>query len=212
MSGTLEEQTGIKRLEKKKGRLWGFMLREAPGKVKPLSPTSTAGRLRHLMMSTIKTTSSFLKSKMGENGPASMFEHQANEFASRYENRSFRADMLAKNTIRFNFQPLGAEASYSGDAEAARIVVERCPLPQRFLNQPEFLEQITFDQKPLIEMQSADTLTGKGEWPPKRIEPCSMCKILMPRIGEKLGFKWESGLTKDTPPRCFFTITVNREK
>ncbi len=163
-------------------------------------------------MSTIKTTGSYLRSRMGENGLTSMFEHQADEFASRYEKRSFRADMLARSTIRFNFQPLGAEASYSGDAESARIMVDRCPLPQRFLNRPEFLEQITFDQKPLLEMQSADTLTGKGEWPPKRIEPCSMCKILMPRIGEKLGFEWESGLTNDAPPRCFFTITVSQEK
>ena len=122
------------------------------------------------------------------------------------------ADLLAKNTIRFNFQPLGIEVSYSGDAEVAEILVERCPLPHRFLNQPEFLEQLIFEPKPLLEGCQADTPTSKGEWPPKRVESCSLCRIVMPRIGEKLGFKGEGGVTKDGPPMCFFTISVRPDE
>lgn len=212
MSDMPERPSGIKRLEKKKGRLWGFIRREAPGTVEPLSPAGMTQRLRHLMMSSIKTTGSFLRGRMGEGGLKNMFEHQAEEFASSALRPHLRADLLAKNTIRYNFQPLGIEASYSGDAEVAEILVERCPLPQRFLNQPEFLEQLTFEQKPLLEGFQADTLTAKGEWPPKRVESCSLCRIVMPGIGEKLGFKWEGGVTKDRPPKCFFTISVRPDE
>ena len=212
MSDIPERSAGIKRLEKKKGRLWGILSRVAPGTVEPLSPVGMTQRLRHIMMSSIKTTGSFLRSRMGEMGLKNMFEHQAEEFASSAMRPHIRADLLAKNTIRFNFQPLGMEASYSGDAESARILVERCPLPQRFLDKPEFLEQLTFEQRPLLEGFQADTLTARGEWPPKKVESCSVCRIVMPRVGEKLGFEWTGGLTGDAPPKCFFTISVKPEE
>jgi len=214
MSETQERQTGIKRLEKRRGRLWGFIRREAPGTVEPLNPLRMTHRLRHLMMSSIKTTSSYLRSRLGERGLTGMFEHQADEFASSWKRTDLRADVLARNTILYNFQPLGLEANYSGDAEVATIVVESCPLPQRFLSKPEFLWESSFEQPFLITpaMFASDTLTSRGEWPPKKVESCNVCRIVMPKMGERLGFDWEIGLTKQKPRRCMFTIRAKPKK
>jgi len=210
MAESDERTAGIKRLEKRKGRLWGFMKREPPGVISPLTPAKMTRRLRHLMMSTIKTTSSFLRGQMGEGGLTSMFEHQAEEFASTAKRFVLKADKLARDTIVYNFQPLGIEATYTGDAGEARIVVESCPLPQRFLKQPEFLEELTFDEGSRISGSdfASDSLTSKGEWPPKKLESCSVCRVVMPRMGERLGFQWERGTTGGRPPKCTFTITV----
>jgi hypothetical protein len=209
-----ERPKGIKKLEKRKGRLWGFIRREAPGTVEPLNPIRMTKRLRHLMMSSIKTTSSYLRRRLGERELTSMFEHQADEFASSWMRTVLLADALARNMILYNFQPLGMEANYSGDAEVATIVVESCPLPQRFLNQPEILEERSFDLPPLLSSTdfASDTLTARGEWPPKRLESCNMCRVVMPKMGERLGFEWEVGLTEKKPRRCMFTIRVKPKK
>jgi hypothetical protein len=209
-----ERPKGIKKLEKRKGRLWGFIRREAPGTVEPLNPIRMTKRLRHLMMSSIKTTSSYLRRRLGERELTSMFEHQADEFASSWMRTVLLADALARNMILYNFQPLGMEANYSGDAEVATIVVESCPLPQRFLNQPEFLEERSFDLPPLLSSTdfASDTLTSRGEWPPKRVESCNMCRVVMPKMGERIGFEWEVGLTEQKPRRCMFTIRVKPKK
>ena len=214
MSEPPERPTGIKRLEKRKGRLWGFIRREAPGTVEPLNPLRMTYRLRHLMMSSIKATGSYLRRRLGERGLTGMFEHQADEFASSFRRTHLLADALARNTILYNFQPLGMEASYSGDAEVAMIVVESCPLPQRFLTRLEFLEEQSFDLPPLITTTAfaSDTLTSRGEWPPKKVESCNVCRIVMPKMGEKLGFDWEIGLTEQKPRRCTFTIRVKPKK
>lgn len=214
MSEPQERPKGIKKLEKRKGRLWGFIRREAPGTVEPLNPIRMTKRLRHLMMSSIKTTSSYLRRRLGERELTSMFEHQADEFASSWMRTVLLADALARNMILYNFQPLGMEANYSGDAEVATIVVESCPLPQRFLNQPEFLEERSFDLPPLLSSTdfASDTLTSRGEWPPKRVESCNMCRVVMPKMGERIGFEWEVGLTEQKPRRCMFTIRVKPKK
>jgi hypothetical protein len=214
MSETQERQTGIKRLEKRKGRLWGFIRREAPGTVEPLNPLRMTQRLRHLMMSSIKTTGSYLRRRLGERGLTSMFEHQADEFASSWMRTDLLADALARNTILYNFQPLGMDANYSGDAEVATIVVESCPLPQRFLTRPEFLEERSYDMPPLLTSTdfASDTLTSRGDWPPKKVESCNVCRIVMPKMGERLGFDWEVGLTEKKPRRCTFTIRVKPKK
>lgn len=206
-----ERTAGIKRLETRKGRFWGFMKKEPPGVITPLPPVKMTRRLRHLMMSTVKTTSSFLRGTMGEGGLTNMFEHQAEEFASTSKRLVLKADKLARDTIVYNFQPLGIEATYTGDADEARIVVESCPLPQRFLKQPEFLEELTFDEESRISGSdfAGESLTARGEWPPKKLESCSVCRVVMPRIGERLGFQWESGTTEGRPVKCTFTITVN---
>jgi hypothetical protein len=209
-----EKPKGIKRLEKRKGRLWGFIRRGDPGTVEPLNPLRMTKRLRHLMMSSIKTTSSYLRRRLGERELTSMFEHQADEFASSWMRTVLLADAMARNMILYNFQPLGMEANYSGDAEVATIVVESCPLPQRFLNQPEFLEERSFDLPPLLSSTdfASDTLTSRGEWPPKRVESCNMCRVVMPKMGERIGFEWEVGLTEQKPRRCMFTIRVKPKK
>jgi hypothetical protein len=206
-----EAPSGIKRLEKRKGRLWGFLRREDPGVVTPLSSDRMTRRLRNLIMYSTKTMGSFLRSRMGERGLTSLFEHQAEEFASSWRKSLYGADKLARDTIMYNFQPLGIEAVYSGDREVAQIVVEECPLPQRLMRQPEFLEEITFVEKSLLSSSdfAGDNLTAKGEWPPKKLESCSVCRIVMPRIGERLGFEWEIGMTKAIPRRCLFTIRVS---
>jgi len=208
VSETSERQTGIKRLEKRKGRFWGFLRRSDPGTVEPLSPIRMTQRLRHLMMLSIKATSSFLRSRMGERGLTSLFEHQAEEFASSSKGSLLKADILARDTIIFHFQPLGMEAVYSGDAEVAQIVVESCPLPERLIQGAQFLADRVFEHEILLEGFGGDTLTARGEWPPKKDESCYLCRIVMPKIGEKLGFKWEHSLTKGIYPRCIFTIKM----
>jgi len=206
--------TGIKRLEKKKGRLWGFLRRKVPGMVNPLSPGRMAQRIRHLFISSIKTTSSYMRGLVGDSGLRSMFEYQAREFASGWGKWRWSADRIAEQMIRLNFQPLGMKAEYSGDAEVATIVVTKCPLPQKFLEEPEFLVELSFDSelKSPIEDLRVSSHTARGEWPPRSVEACAVCRIVTPRIGEKLGFTWERGLTDHKPPQCFFTIRVSPEK
>lgn len=205
---------GIKRLEKKRGRLWGFVRRGLPGVVSPLDPSMTAGRLRHLMTSFVKTMSSYVKSRMGEDVLKDMLEHQAEEFASNVGQWRWGAAQIAENLIRLNFQPLGMQAEYSGDSEAARIVVKSCPLPQRFLQNPEllmaFFESEGQDFKGLLAL--GESLTAKGEWPPKTLEACSLCKVVIPRVGEKMDFTWEHEMTDDKPPNCSFDIRTTHNK
>jgi len=203
--------TGIKRLEKKEGRLWGFISRKAEGVVEPLSPLRMAQRLRDLLTSSVKTTSSYMKSKMGEGDLRSMFEYQGVQFAEYMrgqEKLRWRADQIAMAMIKLNFQPLGMEAEYSGDADVATIVVTSCPLPQMFIQRVDFLTEYLPSQKPILE-GFGDTLPTKGEWPPRSVEVCAFCRIVTPKIGEKIGFTWEHSLKKDERPvRCCFTIKV----
>jgi hypothetical protein len=119
---------------------------------------------------------------------------------------------LARWTIKYNLQPQGIEATYFGDEKEAVIETQSCPLPQKILAVPEFLYQRSFDEKPLFSDFGADTLTSKGEWPPKKLESCHTCKVIMPKIGDILGFTWEHGLTEGPYRKCMFTITLNEKK
>lgn len=206
--------SGIKRLERRRGRIWGFLRRERPGVVSSLSPLQIAGRLRHLMMSSVKTAGSYVRRRMGEDGLREMMEHQATEFALNVRRRSWGADQLAGSLIKLNFQPLGMDAEYEGDSKAATILVKSCPLPQRFLQSPEllvgFFESDMGDFKGLQSL--GESLTAKGEWPPKTMETCFLCRVVMPRVGDEVGFEWERGVTDDKPPRCFFKIKVGHNK
>jgi len=208
VSETPERPVGIKKLEKRKGPLWGLLRREAPGVVEPLSPERMTQRLRRLMMLSVRATSSFMRDRMGEDGLTSLFEHQADEFASISGGAPSKADNLARDMIIFQLQPLGMEAVYSGDAEVAEIVVESCPLPERFIRQYKFLDDRTFEEETLLEGFGGDTLTARGEWPPKKVEACYLCRIVMPKIGERLGFTWDISLTKGIYPRCVFIIKM----
>lgn len=210
MSETQETPTGIKRLEKRKGRMWGFLRKEKTGVIEPLPPSHMTLRLRHLMMSSIKSMGNFLRNIIGESGMTEMFEYQAEEFATESLKPKMQADTLARNMIKYNYQPLGIEATFEGNDEFSKIIVQRCPLPQRLLSPPEFFKQFTFEQSRFMEDFGAGTLTARGEWPPKRVESCYLCKIVMPKIGEKLGFSWEGGLTDETYRKCYFDIKMKK--
>jgi hypothetical protein len=206
-----KKPTGIKRLEKKRGRLWGLLGRGEEGIV-PLSPSAMISRLRHILMSSVKTTTSFIRNQLGEGTLSEMLDHQASEFASRRMKLSYGADQMAENIIRLNFQPLGLEAEYKGNRDEASITVKNCPLPDRFLHIPELLI-MRGEQRGGLKglIGSGDSLTARGEWPPKRPEVCSLCRVILPRVSEERGFTWTYGLTRDRPPQCFFTLKSGPE-
>ena len=206
------DDTSIKRLEKREGRFWLFKRKVPLGTVEPLSQAQMTARLRNLWIYTMKTIGNFLREAIGEKGLQDMYEHQAEEYANSSKIFSLKADDLAIKTIKYNLQPQGLEATYSGNEKEATITILNCPLPQKLLETPEFLQQISFDQEPLFVDFGAGTHTARGEWPPKRLESCHTCLIVMPKIGEKLGFTWEHGLTDGAYRKCFFKITVNGKK
>jgi len=204
--------TGIKRLETRIGRLWGFR-REEKGVVPRLSPEKTMGRLVHLFIASIDTIGSFLREKMGESGLKSVFEYQGDKFGEGWEKQAWRADDIAKNMIRLNFQPFGMEARYSGDKEKATIFVEKCPLPEKFLRSVEYLKEFTIEQG-VIRVDgmfaSLDKVSSSWDWPPKKTEVCATCRIVMPKLGKKLGFSWKHHTTNDLPPKCVFDIEITK--
>ena len=203
-----EKKTNIKQLEKRKGRFWLFRQKTPPGMVEPLSQTQTSIRLRNLWVYTMRTIGAFLRETIGERGLLDMFESQAVQYAENERMSDVRADDIARKMIRFYLQPQGIEATYIGDEKEATIVTKKCPLPQKLIDTLEFLQQRTFDEPPLFVDFGAGTLTAKGDWPPKKLESCHTCQIIMPKIGEILGFTWEHGLTDDSYRKCFFKIEV----
>lgn len=202
------EKTGIKRLEKRKGRFWLFKRKIPLGTVDPLTQTQMTTRLRNIWVYTMKTMGSFLRETIGEEGLQRMYEHQAEQYANTSRTFILKADDLAKNMIKYNLQPQGIEATYEGNQKEAKIITKGCPLPQKLLQNPEYLQQISFNEIPVFVEFGAGTHTARGEWPPKKLESCHNCLVIMPKIGETLGFSWEHGLTDDTYRKCFFKITV----
>lgn len=215
MQSEQKKTTGIKRLETRLGRLWGFR-REEKGTVTKLSPEKTVGRLVRLFIGSIDTISSFLREKMGETSLKNMFEYQGEKFGEGWEKQTWRADDIAKNMIRLNFQPFGIDAQYSGDKEKATIIVEKCPLPERFLQPVEYLKEFTMEQPLAIRGEemfaSIDRYSPGRDWPPKKTEVCATCKIVMPKLGKKLGFSWKHHISDDIPPRCVFDIEITKHK
>jgi hypothetical protein len=203
-----ENEINIKRMEKRRGRLWLFKRDIAPGVVEPLSQEQMTNRLRNIWAYTMKTMGAFLREAIGEDGMKQMYENQAQQYAESNVITRIKADDLAKKMIKYNLQPQGIEASYNGDHKQATIVTKSCPLPQKLLQNPEFLQQLHFDEKPLFVDFGGGSLTAKGEWPPKRLESCHTCLVIMPKIGERLGFTWEHGLTDEDYRKCFFRITI----
>jgi hypothetical protein len=207
--------TGIKRLETRIGRLWGFH-REKKGVVAKLSPEKTIGRLVRLFIASMDTIGSFLRGKMGESTLQSMFEYQGEKFGEGLEKWAWRADDIAKNMIRLNFQPFGIEAQYSGDKDKAKIVVSKCPLPEKYLRSVEYLKEFTVEQQGAIRVNgmfsSLDKVSSSWDWPPKKTEVCATCRIVMPKLGKKLGFSWKHHITNDVPPKCVFDIEIKAPK
>jgi len=208
-----KKATGIKRLETRIGKLWGFH-REEEGVVARLSPEKTVGRLVHLFVASTGTMGSFLREKIGESGLRSMFEYEGEKFSEGWEKQAWKADDVARNMIRLNFQPFDVEAKYSGDKDKATIIVSKCPLPEKFLQSPEFLTEMTFEQQGSIGGEnmftSPDKVSSSWDWPPKKTEVCATCRIVMPKLGEKLGFSWKHRITNDVPPRCIFDIEITK--
>ena len=202
-----QKLTGIKRLEKKRGRIWGFLRREEEG-VPPMKSSDTIYRLRHLLMSSVKTMTSFIRTQLGEETLSEMLDYQASEFASHGMKLYWGADQIAENIIRQNFQPLGIETEYIGNREEASMTVNSCPLPNRFLQNPELLTILSGAREEGFSGLTTlgDSLTSKGEWPPKKPEICSLCRVMLPKVSEEMGFEWTYGLTEDKPPKCFFTL------
>lgn len=204
-------RTGIKRLEKKrKGKLWGFLKKsKAIGFVTPLNPESMVLRLRNLMTSSIKTTSKFIRNTMGETGLKNLFEYQGVQYTPRWTKWKPRADHIARTMIKLNFQPLGMDAEFVGDEDDAKITVNNCPIPQRFLQDPELLMEYAPAIDSVIKGFSDHLKTSK-EWREriKSVEACSWCRIITPKVGNKLGFEWKPDLTDDDPPKCQFNIRV----
>lgn len=202
-----QKLTGIKRLEKKRGRIWGFLRREEAG-VPPMKSSDMIYRLRHLLMSSVKTMTSFIRTQLGEETLSEMLDYQASEFASHGMKLYWGADQIAENIIRQNFQPLGIETEYIGNREEASMTVNSCPLPNRFLQNPELLTILSGAREEGFSGLTTlgDSLTSKGEWPPKKPEICSLCRVMLPKVSEEMGFAWTYGLTEDKPPKCFFTL------
>jgi hypothetical protein len=207
-------KTGIKRLEKKrKGKLWGLLKKsEALGIVIPLKPESMVLRLRNLMTSSIKTTSIFIRNTMGETGLQNLFEYQGVQYTPRWTKWKPRADQIARTMIKLNFQPLGIDAEFTGDEDNAKITVNDCPIPERFLQDPELLIEYAPAIKPILKSFS-DNLDTSKEFREriKSVEACSTCRIITPKVGKELGFEWEPDLTDDDPTTCQFNIRVNKK-
>ena len=215
MQSEEKKATGIKRLETRIGKLWGFR-REKKGEVSKLSPEKTIGRLVRLFIASVETVSSFLREKMDESSLKSLFEYQGERFSEGWEKQTWRADDIAENMIRLNFQPFGINAQYTGDKEKATIVVEKCPLPEKFLQPVEYLKEFTVEQPFTIRgdemFASLDRYSPSKDWPPKKTEVCATCRIVMPELGKKLGFSWKYHITDDIPPKCVFNIEITKHK
>ena len=215
MQSEEKKATGIKRLETRIGKLWGFR-REKKGEVSKLSPEKTIGRLVRLFIASVETVSSFLREKMDESSLKSLFEYQGERFSEGWEKQTWRADDIAENMIRLNFQPFGIDAQYAGDKEKATIVVEKCPLPEKFLQPVEYLKEFTVEQPLTIRGEemfaSLDRYSPGRDWPPKKTEVCATCRIVMPELGKKLGFSWKHHITDDIPPKCVFNIEITKHK
>ena len=215
MQSEEKKATGIKRLETRIGKLWGFR-REKKGEVSKLSPEKTIGRLVRLFIASVDTVSSFLREKMDESSLKSMFEYQGERFSEGWEKQTWRADDIAENMIRLNFQPFGINAQYTGNKEKATIVVEKCPLPEKFLQPVEYLKEFTVEQPLAIRgdemFASLDRYSPGRDWPPKKTEVCATCRIVMPELGKKLGFSWKHHITDDIPPKCVFNIEIVKHK
>jgi nucleotide-binding universal stress UspA family protein len=183
---------------------------EKEGSVTGLSPEGKVHRLVNLFVASRGATGSYFREEIGEDRLQSMFEYESERFSKGLDKMVWRADDIAKNMIRLNFQPFGMEAKYSGNSDKATIVVTKCPLPEKFIQSVEFLKELTFEQRgaKIDEMfASVDKVSSSWEWPPKKTEVCATCRIVMPKLGKKLGFSWKHRVIK-TPPECVFDIEI----
>jgi len=190
------------------------MSQEEKGSIVALSSEGTISRLVSLHLGSMGAIGSYMREKMDESSLRGMFEHESEKFSKDLEKFTWRADDIAKDMIRLNFQPFGMEARYSGNSEKASIIVTKCPLPEKFLQSLEFLRVFKVEQKDAFRMDqmfaAPDKLSSTWDWPPKKPEVCGTCRIVMPKLGEKLGFSWEHRITDEIPPKCIFDIEITK--
>ena len=187
---------------------------EKKGLVTGLSPEGKVSRLVNLFVASRGAAGSYFREEIGEDRLQNMFEYESEKFSKGLDKIVWRADDIAKDMIRLNFQPFGMEARYSGNSEKATIVVTKCPLPEKFLQSVEFLKEFTFEQKgaKMDELfASIDKVSSSWDWPPKKTEVCATCRIVMPKLGKKLGFTWKHRVVK-VPPECVFDIEVTEHR
>jgi len=190
------------------------MSQEEKGTIVALSSEGTISRLVSLYLGSMGAIGSYVREKMDESSLRGMFEHESEKFSKDLEKFTWKADDIAKDMIRLNFQPFGMEARYSGNSEKATIIVTKCPLPEKFLQSVEFLRVFKIEQKDAFRMDqmfaAPDKLSSTWDWPPKKPEVCGTCRIVMPKLGEKLGFSWEHRITDEIPPKCLFDIEITK--
>ena len=190
------------------------MSQEEKGSVAALSSEGTISRLVSLYIASMGSVGSYIREKMDESSLHGIFEYESEKFSKDLEKFTWRADDLAKDMIRLNFQPFGMEAKYNGDSEKATITVTKCPLPEKFLQSLEFLKVFKIEQKDAFRMDqmfaAPDKLSSTWDWPPKKTEICGTCRIVMPKLGKKLGFSWEHRITDEIPPKCIFDIEITK--
>jgi nucleotide-binding universal stress UspA family protein len=184
------------------------------GTIAALSPEGTANRLVNLHIASMGAVGSYMREKKDESSLQGIFEYESEKFSEGLGGYIWKADDIAKDMIRLNFQPFGMEAEYSGNSEKATITVTKCPLPEKFLQSPEFLKILKIERQDVFRMDqmfaSPDKLSSSWDWPPKRPEICGTCRILMPKLGKKLGFSWEHRINDEIPPKCLFDIEITK--
>lgn len=182
--------------------------------IEALSSEGTISRLVHLYIASMGSVGSYVREKIGESSLQGIYEYESEKFSEGLETHPWTADYIAKNMIRLNFQPFGMEAKYSGNSEKATIIVTKCPLPEKFLQKVEFLKVITFEREDEFRMDqmfaSPFKVSSTWDWPPKKTEICGTCRIVMPKLGKKLGFSWEHRINDDIPPKCVFDIEITK--
>ena len=192
------------------------MSQEEKGMVVGLSPEGTINRLVNLYVASRGAVGSYVREKMDESSLQNIFEYESEKFSKGLEKIVWRANDIAKDMVRLNFQPFGMEAKYSGNSEKATIVVTKCPLPEKFLQSVEFLKAFTFEQQDANRMDnlfaSLDKVSSSWDWPPKKTEVCATCRIVMPKLGKKLGFSWQHRATAEVPPKCIFDIEITKHQ
>jgi nucleotide-binding universal stress UspA family protein len=180
--------------------------------VAALSSEGTIRRLVNLYIASMGSVGSYVREKMDESSLRGIFEYQSEKFSEGLDKIVWRADDIAKDMIRLNFQPFGMEAKYTGNSEKATITVTKCPLPEKFLQSVEFLKEFKIEADDVFRMDQMfsvpDKLSSTWDWPPKKPEICGTCRIVMPELGKKLGFSWEHRINNDIPPKCIFDIEV----
>jgi len=218
----MSKSEGLKKEKReKKRRLFGLLpAREKAvkkGEAAKLRPEYTAERLITNYVGFMTAIGSFVKEREGEEGLKMMFESIGKEFAEPFTRRwgewRWRADLIAKNMIQLNFQPFGMEAEYSGNETEATITIYKCPMPEQFMSQIDYLMGIYRGTEDVLKTREMFTSGQEMELRLReraKNEACGVCKFMMPSLGNVLGFDWDLEKTLERGSAvCKVTIKVD---